>query len=77
MNTQVVSLPTNVRIWQDERIGRFWRIAYPDGDSETVVGFPDSAALGDFLVEHFGLSLVDALKVQNKSAPKHTTQCLV
>jgi hypothetical protein len=77
MNTQVVSLPTNVRIWQDERIGRFWRIAYSDGDGETVVGFPDSAALGDFLVERFGLILVDALQPQNKFSCKHTAQRLV
>ncbi len=64
MVTQTVNLKLNIRIWQDERLGRLWRVAYPDGDSETVVSFPDTAALGDFIAERLGLDLVDALREQ-------------
>jgi hypothetical protein len=51
-----------LRIWKDERLGQLWRVAYSEGDGETVVSFPDTAALGDFIVERFGLHLLDELK---------------
>ncbi len=54
----------NLRIWRDERYGKVWRVAYDDGSGETIVSFPDTAALGDFLAEQLGLNLVDALGEQ-------------
>lgn len=59
-----LSLKLNLRIWRDERMGQLWRVAYPDGDGETIVGFPDTAALGDFIAERLGLDLVDAFSDQ-------------
>lgn len=57
METQPVQLKLDLRVWQDERMGCLWRVAYTDGDGETVVTFPDSAALGDFIADRLGLFL--------------------
>jgi hypothetical protein len=57
---QTIVLRDGVRIWQDERLGRLWRLALRDGDEEQVIGFPDLAALGDFLAEQLGLNLVES-----------------
>ncbi|NJN19865.1 MAG: hypothetical protein HC822_28330 [Oscillochloris sp.] len=57
MREQAVTLRPNVRVWQDERLGQLWRVAYQDGDMEQVISFPDAQALGDFLAEQFGLNL--------------------
>jgi hypothetical protein len=59
MNEYAVHLKLDLRVWQDERMGQRWRLAYHDGDAETVVTFPDSAALGDFIAERLGLNLLD------------------
>lgn len=61
MDEQAVRLKLDLRVWQDERLGQLWRLAYHDGDDETVISFPDSAALGDFIAERLGLTLVDGL----------------
>lgn len=55
-----LTLRAELRVWQDERFGRHWRVAYRDGDDETVVSFPDSEALGDFIAERLGLDLLEA-----------------
>lgn len=57
---QTLVLQDGVRIWQDERLGRLWRLALRDGEEEQVIGFPDLAALGDFLAERLGLNLVES-----------------
>jgi hypothetical protein len=59
MNEHAVRLKLDLRVWQDERMGRLWRLAYRDGDDETVITFPDSAALGDFIADRLGLNLLD------------------
>jgi hypothetical protein len=59
MNEHAVRLKLDLRVWQDERMGQLWRLAYRDGDDETVISFPDSAALGDFIAERLGLNLLD------------------
>lgn len=59
MRTEMVHLRPDLRVWRDDRMGQIWRVAYRDGDGETVVSFPDSAAMGDFIAEQFGLSLED------------------
>ncbi|MFQ3662634.1 MAG: hypothetical protein SNJ69_09610 [Chloroflexaceae bacterium] len=59
MRDCVVTLTAELRVWQDERLGRRWRVAYREGDEETVVSFPDTEALGDFIAERFGLTLLD------------------
>ncbi len=59
MNQRSLTLKAEFRVWQDERFGRLWRVAYRDGDEETVVSFPDSEALGDFIAEQFGVTLLD------------------
>lgn len=59
MNESAVHLKLDLRVWQDARMGQCWRIAYRDGDAETVVTFPDSAALGDFIADRLGLNLLD------------------
>lgn len=59
---QSLQLRPDLRVWQDERFGQLWRVAYRDGDDETVVTFPDSEALGDFLSEHLGLRLLEAFE---------------
>lgn len=51
--TQLVGL----RVWKDEDLGKLWRVAYNEGDGEMIVSFPDTAALGDFIMERLGLSL--------------------
>ncbi|WP_129670765.1 hypothetical protein [Candidatus Chloroploca sp. Khr17] len=56
---QMLTLRTEFRVWQDERFGCIWRLAYRDGADETVVSFPDIEALGDFLNEQFGLDLLE------------------
>ncbi len=53
-----------LRIWRDEQLGKIWRVAYNDGEAETVISFPDTAALGDFIAEHLGLNLLDTLGEQ-------------
>ncbi len=55
-----LTLKAELRVWQDERYGQHWRVAYRDGDDETVVSFPDSEALGDFIAERLGLDLLEA-----------------
>jgi hypothetical protein len=52
-------LRAELRVWQDDRIGKLWRVAYRDGDDETVVSFPDAEAMGDFIAEQFGLDLIE------------------
>jgi hypothetical protein len=59
MNERTLTLKADFRVWQDERFGQLWRVAYRDGDEETVVSFPDSEALGDFIAETFGLALLE------------------
>jgi hypothetical protein len=61
MDEYAVKLTLDLRVWQDERTGQLWRLAYRDGDDETVVAFPDSAALGDFIAERLGITMVDGL----------------
>lgn len=61
MGTNLVTPTLDLRVWQDDRLGKIWRVAYNDGDGETVVSFPDTAAMGDFIAEQLGLNLVDAL----------------
>jgi hypothetical protein len=56
---RVQILRSELRVWQDERLGKLWRIAYRDGDDETVVSFPDAEAMGDFIAEQFGLDLIE------------------
>jgi hypothetical protein len=56
---RVQILRPELRVWQDERLGKLWRIAYRDGDDETVVSFPDAEAMGDFIAEQFGLDLIE------------------
>lgn len=57
---RALSLKAELRVWQDERLGQLWRVAYLDGDDERVVSFPDAEALGDFIAEQFGLDLLDS-----------------
>lgn len=60
-----LATPTfDLRIWRDEQLGKIWRVAYHDGEAETVVSFPDTAALGDFIAEQLGLNLFDPLTEQ-------------
>ncbi|HMQ33131.1 MAG TPA: hypothetical protein PKD53_20535 [Chloroflexaceae bacterium] len=56
---QALTLRAQIKVWQDERFGQLWRVAYRDGDEETVVSFPDAEALGDFIAEQFGLDLLE------------------
>jgi hypothetical protein len=56
---RALTLRAELRVWQDERFGQHWRVAYRDGDDETVVSFPDAEALGDFIAEQFGLDLLE------------------
>lgn len=56
---RALTLRAELRVWQDERFGRLWRVAYRDGDDETIVSFPDAEALGDFIAEQFGLDLLE------------------
>lgn len=60
MDKRALTLTAHFRVWQDERFGRLWRVAYRDGDEERVVSFPDSEALGDFIAEIFGVKILDA-----------------
>jgi hypothetical protein len=53
---------TDLRIWRDEKLGQLWRLSYNEGYGETVISFPDTAALGDFLSERLGLTLVEEPK---------------
>ncbi len=57
---QALTLRAQIKVWQDERFGQLWRVAYRDGDEETVVSFPDTEALGDFIAEQFGLDLLES-----------------
>ncbi len=50
---------TNLRVWRDDRLNELWRVAYNEGEGEMLVSFPDTQALGDFLVERLGLGLLD------------------
>lgn len=59
MNDRALTLTAHFRVWQDERFGQLWRVAYRDGDEERVVSFPDSEALGDFIAETFGVTILD------------------
>ncbi|MFP4440853.1 MAG: hypothetical protein ACLFVO_26765 [Chloroflexaceae bacterium] len=59
MRTTLVTPTYDLRIWRDEQLGKIWRVAYNDGEAETVISFPDTAALGDFIAEQLGLNLLD------------------
>lgn len=59
---RALTLRAELRVWQDERFGQLWRVAYRDGDDETVVSFPDAEALGDFIAEQFGVDVLDQLE---------------
>jgi hypothetical protein len=59
MQDSTVCLELGMRVWQDERLNQAWRVAYREGDDETVVTFPDAAAMGDFIAERFGLALFE------------------
>lgn len=59
MSDRALTLKADFRVWQDDRFGHHWRVAYRDGDEVTVVSFPDSEALGDFIAETFGVGLLD------------------
>jgi hypothetical protein len=63
MNERTLNLKADFRVWQDERFGQLWRVAYRDGDEEMVVSFPDSEALGDFIAETFGVGLLESAEV--------------
>ena len=65
---KTIVLRDGVRIWQDERLGRLWRLALRDGEDEQVIGFPDIAALGDFLAERLGLNLVETFGQRSSAA---------
>lgn len=71
MSILPIKLKLNVRVWQDERMNQFWRVAYNDGDGEVIVSFPDTAALGDFLAERLGLNLIDAWQSQRGYTLQH------
>ena len=60
MDQRTLTLKADLRVWQDERFGQLWRVAYHDGDEERVVSFPDSEALGDFIAEQFGVGLLES-----------------
>lgn len=59
MNAASVTLHEDIRVWQDDRLGQLWRVSYRDGDSQMVVTFPDTAAMGDFIAERLGIYLED------------------
>jgi hypothetical protein len=59
MNRQTAMQFLDLRVWRDERLGQLWRVAYNEGDGEMTIGFPDTAALGDFLMERLGLTILD------------------
>ncbi|WP_124681842.1 hypothetical protein [Candidatus Viridilinea mediisalina] len=50
---------SDIRVWQEDRFGKLWRIAYRHGDEVMLVSFPDEAALDDFIAEQFGLDLLE------------------
>lgn len=54
-------MSTNLRVWQDGSLNGMWRCAYHEGDSSVVVSFPDLNALGDFIADELGLSMIGAL----------------
>lgn len=64
MRERAVALQPDIRVWQDERMGKLWRVAYRDGGEEQVVAFPDSEAMGDFIAERLGLNLLEVLELQ-------------
>lgn len=53
-----------LRVWQEERLDWAWRLAYREGDDETIVTFPDSQALDDFIAERLGLTLIEPLALE-------------
>lgn len=61
MDLQSATQLLDLRVWRDERLEQRWRVAYDDGGGETIVAFPDTAALGDFIMERLGLTLMDDL----------------
>jgi hypothetical protein len=65
MGTTLVTPTYDLRIWRDEQLGKIWRVAYNDGEAQTVISFPDTAALGDFIAEQLGLNLLDTLGEQD------------
>jgi hypothetical protein len=64
----------NLRVWRDDRMDQLWRVAYNEGEGETVVSFPDTAALGDFILERLGLSVQqeDLLAAYHTYVLEHT-----
>jgi hypothetical protein len=46
-----------MRVWRDSGLDRVWRLSYSEGEDETVVSFPDDAALNDFIAEQLGFGL--------------------
>jgi hypothetical protein len=63
MCERAITLRAELRVWQDERFDQIWRVAYKDGDDETIVSFPDSEALGDFIAEQFGVALLEPTEI--------------
>ena len=59
MGTQLATATIALRVWQEERLGYIWRCAFNDGNGEVVVSFPDTAAMGDFIAEQAGLTLLE------------------
>ncbi len=59
MSQHIVTQLLDLRVWRDERLGQIWRISYDEGDGEMMVAFPDTAALGDFIMERLGLRILD------------------
>lgn len=64
MRERSVALKPDIRVWQDESMGKLWRVAYRDGDSEEVIAFPDAEAMGDFIAERLGLNLIEQGELQ-------------
>lgn len=59
MQNDTLRLELDLRVWRDERLNQAWRAAYREGDTELVVTFPDTEALGDFIAERLGLTLLE------------------
>jgi hypothetical protein len=59
MDRSEAKLKFDLRIWQDERYGKYWRVAYREGGEEQIVTLPDWEAVGDFVAERLGLNLME------------------
>jgi hypothetical protein len=65
----------NLRIWRDDQLNELWRVSYDEGDGDTLVAFPDTAALSDFLAERLGLNLNNDQRERLLSDSAHTAAC--